>query len=662
MGLTTRWRAVTGAVAMAFVAAACGGSDGGQRADRERDEAATIGLDDDAALAAAEAWLDDWDRLDADGRSSLDLVGTRRSPGGLIHVRFGQIFNGTPVRDAAVIVHLDENGDVLGASDALTDARPPADVEQQVDEDQARGFASDAAPSAVEEVASARVVWLPDGDQLRLGWSVRMDTAEGGYQVWVDAVTGEVADASSLVADSGPAAPTQQPGCNVDESDAPVACVEQPDPVRSGGDRTAFPLDNLDVADGSRLVGDFADTENGLQPVEDADGVWDLDRGDPGYEQLMAYLWTDFAQQALQRLGFEGILDTPVPVFPLDESEVDNAFFDTQNDEMHLGVMTNGESTADDASIILHEYGHGILDAQVPVFPGGAEFGAYHEGWGDLLAYTLLLGLAPDPACVGPWFAVNVPEVGGDCLRRVDEELNYPDDLVGEVHFDSLIFSAAVSDAVEGLLDADGLTIDDCEGTNDCDDVRDRVLTTMLTAHELLTGFETMPEIGVAYLAANDAVFGTDEAVWVDAFAAHGLEGDSTILTDSDGDKASNDGELIAQVTVRHPFIGDLEVLLGVVDVNGTLLCTPVRLHEPSQDPTDNLTIQVDLTGTECGALGEPSLDAIWVVQVTDSAALDVGRIDSFSIESSGRRFLADELPVPIPDNDPDGAIAFVSG
>ena len=56
------------------------------------------------------------------------------------------------------------------------------------------------------------------------------------------------------------------------------------------------------------------------------------------------------------------------------------------------------------------------------------------------------LGLpaSPDPACVADWDAVSYDPTAPHCLRRLDAGLEYPDDLVGQVHADGRIWSQAL--------------------------------------------------------------------------------------------------------------------------------------------------------------------------------------------------------------------------
>ena len=70
----------------------------------------------------------------------------------------------------------------------------------------------------------------------------------------------------------------------------------------------------------------------------------------------------------------------------------DNSFYSPGDRGLHFG--DGGVDDAEDADIVLHEYGHSVQDNQVPGWgPGGdTEQGAIGEGFGDLLAGMSYMG------------------------------------------------------------------------------------------------------------------------------------------------------------------------------------------------------------------------------------------------------------------------------
>ena len=657
---------------LAVVAAACsGGDDGGDDdAGGGGDEpAAEEDVSEEEAVGTAEEWLDGWSELDEEGRDSLELDRTVRSRG-VTHVHFAQAFDDVRVRGAEVVVHVLDDGSVQGANTSLTDARPEPGVEQQVEEAEATDIANKAIPAEVRNTASARVVWLPDGETLRLGWSVLMSTEDSGaYLVWVDAVSGEVADARPVVVDAQAGS-----GCDLDDVDGPAACVFLPDPIFASDD-TINSLDEADdfrspeallgLEDPESLVGEFVNTEPdivglSLDPVRDDDGIWDQGRDDEGFEQAMAYFWIDKTQRHMQELGFTDVRNESFSVVGLEPQVVDNAFFNPADDAIFLGTSPDsGIDLGEDANVIVHEYGHAVLHAQVPNMIQSQVGAAYHEAFGDVLAFFMTLEFrAGDSGCLTSYAIFG----GSDCLRRIDADKEFPDDLVNEEHDDGEIYTGAIFDIFEGLLDAEDLTIEDCIGSDACNDVRDRMLTTAIGSNEFLTGSEDLPEVAAAYRAANDAAFdGADAELIAAAFADHGLDGNGDNSADPDGGVGDTAGVAVA-VDIAHDFRGDLRLQIGVADEDGEELCERITIFEPdASDDGDDIVGVVDVTDTDCGALGAPSADTQWFLFVQDEAELDEGVVNAFKVIIEGQPFLATGVPAPIVDDDPDGTLVIVN-
>jgi len=200
-------------------------------------------------------------------------------------------------------------------------------------------------------------------------------------------------------------------------------------------------------------------------PAYSPTNTFRFNRHDDEFEQVMGYFWITEAQRYIQSLGF-GSSRQPVNMEPqrlrINQWGVDNSFATTHKDEMRLGK--GGVDDAEDAEVILHEYGHAIHFAQGFQFNSN-QAGAISEGFGDYWAVTVSqvvraqLGLpaSADPACVADWDAVSYDPTPPHCLRRVDSNLHYPEGLVGEVHADGRIWSRALWDirAAIGHVKAD---------------------------------------------------------------------------------------------------------------------------------------------------------------------------------------------------------------
>ena len=167
-------------------------------------------------------------------------------------------------------------------------------------------------------------------------------------------------------------------------------------------------------------------------------------RADDRFEALMAYYHITRAQKYIHSLGFSdrnqppnGINDHSQPV-DTDAFGIDNSFFEPFNHEIRYG--TGGVDDAEDADVILHEYGHALQFAEDPAFleSGGQDAGALQEGSADYWA-AVMSSLSPhtaneDDVCIFDWDSVSYGrkfpavapyKVGRYCGRRADKPLTF---------------------------------------------------------------------------------------------------------------------------------------------------------------------------------------------------------------------------------------------
>ena len=239
-------------------------------------------------------------------------------------------------------------------------------------------------------------------------------------------------------------------------------------------------------------------------------GTFDYNRHQDEFEQVMAYYWITEAQNYIQRLGFGAGLFPPVNKeaqrVRINQWGADNSFFTDKKDELRFGK--GGVDDAEDAEVILHEYGHAIQDSQQTPFGFGfsVEARSIGEGFSDYWAVTVsnLIAPTPDPACVADWDSVSYTSKVPHCLRRVDTNLHYPQDLNGAVHHDGMIWSRALWDirAALGATQAD---------------------TVILNAHFGMPD-PTMPELAARTVMVAKQIYGNGAATKVKAaFVARGI-------------------------------------------------------------------------------------------------------------------------------------------
>jgi len=221
----------------------------------------------------------------------------------------------------------------------------------------------------------------------------------------------------------------------------------------------AYVIVTLTNLDGSGyLRGDWANISSSTgRPAYSSDNTFLYSRDDDRFEQVMAYYWVTEAQKYIQSLGFG---DTRRPInmesqdVRINQWGVDNSYSWDKHDVLRFGK--GGVDDAEDAEVILHEYGHAMMDSQATPFGNfgtSVEAGAIGEGFSDYWAVTVsnLLAPTPDPACVADWDSISYTSSVPHCLRRVDRDLHYPEDLSGRIHRDGQIWSRALWDIRQAL-------------------------------------------------------------------------------------------------------------------------------------------------------------------------------------------------------------------
>ncbi|MCD0481023.1 M4 family metallopeptidase [Streptacidiphilus sp. ASG 303] len=290
-----------------------------------------------------------------------------------------------------------------------------------------------------------------------------------------------------------------------------VGRVFMVNPVQSSGDEaltdakdadTAVPADAyatvpLRNLDGSgTLTGRWATVSSSTGALaSSATGDFRYTRSADQFEQVMAYFWVNEAQEYLQGLGFgselPGANDRAQPV-RIDQWGADNSFFTDRKAEIRYGK--GGVDDAEDAEVVVHEYGHAVHAAQVPGFGASEEAGAIGEAFGDYLAVEV--GLAADArygwprrtpdACVADWDSTSYTSATPHCLRRIDTDRTYADK-VGEVHADGEIWSRALYDIRNalGARTADRIIVDAQFGFAPDTDFAAAAATTVDTARRM---------------------------------------------------------------------------------------------------------------------------------------------------------------------------------
>jgi len=328
------------------------------------------------------------------------------------HLTYEQTFKGIPVAHGTVRVNLDRDGHVsmVTSSFAPVKAQEEAfDTQPVVTADAASELARVALAEGHGLTDSPRLV-IHEPESPRLAWELTLwpEAEPSEYKVWVDARSGAILQAyDQALAKEGHGARRHGPSpMRTDGS----GYVFDPDPLFASGAAYGPPyVDNNDetnaelnaarrtvslhditqnedgrwVLEGPfvRIVGT---TTGGTQvydpPAMDTPNDFFFDRSDERFEAVNVYYHIDANQRYVQSLGILDVQHEGVEVNPHGISRDDSFYYPDRNMIM---FGSGGVDDAEDPSVVIHEYGHALLNAAAPGLLSTLEGRALHEGFSD---------------------------------------------------------------------------------------------------------------------------------------------------------------------------------------------------------------------------------------------------------------------------------------
>ena len=485
----------------------------------------------ETALAALERFDS---RLGAE-EASFEVDSVRHSIIGT-HVRGREVRGGVPVEGTSAAVHVVDGRVVQVEARASTLAGAPAWA--VIGNDAARtialrrlGVTSPTVPPVTERLLvrlAGRLVdaWRVSIFSLTPPVAAEVDVAVEDGRVLAVRDTGQHVDGTARVFDPNPIQSTKngalrQPAELKTPADADVDSAELTAALVTRPLKAYDPTQLL----AGRILGPYVDVQGPAPIVGLTPNVFEFTRGDPRFETTNAYVHIDTIQRYFQSLGFTGeaaVNAEPQNVYTLPVQGFDNSFYQPGNDIIVFGA--GGVDDGEDAKVIIHELGHAIHDAQVPGWGDHHEGGSMGEGWGDFIAgaYYARTSDGFGDLCVADWDATSYSSTTPPCLRRLDENKEYPQDMENEVHADGEIWSAFLWDLRSKL----GCAVED--PSLECVDPRpplahilsDRVIKLVLTSHELLTTSARFGDAVAALITAADALGHPEWTPFIEASAA----------------------------------------------------------------------------------------------------------------------------------------------
>lgn len=450
-----------------------------------------------SALESPEATARDWvDRFGrAYGIKSSENLQVIRETGahGVSHVTFQQMYGNIPVYERFVHVNLGLDGLPTMVSSGFAphvEDLAVASSLPSVSESQARTAAGAAVTADAFEIHSASLQLYPESVP-RMIWKVDVSPSKGigSWRVLLDAETGALIRILDRLRyrgmDRGPMSATTAPP----DSITGRGLIWDPDPLTTSGKNYRGPyfIDNSDASNDSlaaqlievelpditlgpdtlyRLEGPYVkimDTPDRYTPPAIAHPDSFLyHRDDDHFESVMAYYHIHSSQLYVQSLDIGRPVAADTIIVKSHVFSDDNSYWSV--DENELGFGSGGVDDAEDVEVILHEYGHTLLDYGTATEIGGIdEGGAYHEGFADYWAVShtrniIESGDVPhrDWRQIFDWDAGMVSPDEGRFWpgRYIDPSLTYDDATCSDaafglgcnIYYDGLILANALMD------------------------------------------------------------------------------------------------------------------------------------------------------------------------------------------------------------------------
>lgn len=146
-----------------------------------------------------------------------------------------------------------------------------------------------------------------------------------------------------------------------------------------------------------RLEGPYAKVVDLESPntavVTSTDGTFNFTRSQSGFEDVMCYYHIDTYQRYIQGLGFTNLYASPLNIDSHGLNGQDNSHFVPSGSTTRVAFGEGCVDDAEDADVIVHEYGHALSFSGSPGSNSGTERQGLDEGIGDYIAASYSKGL-----------------------------------------------------------------------------------------------------------------------------------------------------------------------------------------------------------------------------------------------------------------------------
>jgi hypothetical protein len=185
-----------------------------------------------------------------------------------------------------------------------------------------------------------------------------------------------------------------------------------------------------------------------ISPVTSTTPEFHYSRSESGFEDVNAFYHINTMQNHIQTLGFNNIANYQIHIDTHGHNDQDQSSFTGSTSPPKISFGEGGVDDAEDADVILHEYGHAIMHSAVGGSQSGSERATLDEAIGDYFAVSYSRFLSENSwDLVFTWDAHN-DFWGG---RMASSTKHYPEDLSSQLYASTDIWASTIMQIWEDL-------------------------------------------------------------------------------------------------------------------------------------------------------------------------------------------------------------------
>ncbi len=176
-------------------------------------------------------------------------------------------------------------------------------------------------------------------------------------------------------------------------------------------------------------------------PVTSMTPDFEFTRSQDGFEDVNAFYHINVYHDYVEQLGFNNIVNYGIWVDTHGMGGADNSNFSAAGSPPRLSLGEGGVDDAEDADVVVHEYGHAISYSAAPGTNSGTERNSIDEGLGDYFAASYSKSINPyNWENIFSWDGHNEYWNG----RVVVSSKHYPENLMNQIYKDAELWSSTM--------------------------------------------------------------------------------------------------------------------------------------------------------------------------------------------------------------------------